>query len=60
MLKISGFCVYKAEDLMLAGCESLRECHTMKLGFPSNTQIWLHSQSLNFFRGVREDGSFLF
>ena len=45
---------------MLAGCESLRECHTMKLGFPSNTQIWLHSQSLNFFRGVREDGSFLF
>ena len=44
---------------MLAGCESLRECHTMKLGFPSNTWIWLRSQSLNF-RGVREDGSFLF
>lgn len=59
MLKNSGFCAYKAEGLMLAGCKSLRECHPMKLDFPRNIWTSLHSQFLNFFRGVRDDDSFL-
>lgn len=59
MLKNSGFCAYKAEDLMLAGCESPSECHSMKLGFPRNIWTLLHSQFLNFFRGVRDDDSSL-
>ena len=56
--KVRLLCL-QAEDLPLAGCRSQTDRYPTKLGFPGNIRTLLHSQLLNFFRGVGDGGSSL-